>query len=585
MEKPEVFSSFLGVDIGQVNTGVSHFGISDEKYCLLAAEMVSSTLGYGQHVGTGVGEALRNLNRDSDQVILNKAGRLIMPVSAAGAGVDRVALTTSAGPWLRSALLGLTEKGSLAVGRALVDSMPLKLMESFGLADLVDEPALVDALIQARPELLIITGGSDTGAESALRRWVEVVRLVCRLLPSSGKPVVLFAGNPRLQTDVRRRLEALATLNIAPNLQPDYGEMDLLPAQVIIDYEVMRVWNERILGLLDLSNLANHLYGTKSFALGRIVRYLSRGKNWTSDHSKTGGVLAVDLGGGSTTISAGLHGFTGDVIQPARDAVINQPNNETLLAVQQWTAVPVTLQDVNQFLSQHALYPSTVPETVKELALVQALARVRLQRAIEKLAINFPWFSYQSDQGLTGQFEPVIASGKVLTQAPTPGQAMLMLLDGLQPWGITTMVLDLHQITPLLGVIAGIAPVLPVHLLESDAFKNLGTVVPAVSTVPAGEVLLNIQVNTDSGKDYSIEIVQGSLKHLVIPEGVTAVLELEPKSHTNVGFGAFGKGGRLKIKGGLLGVVIDARGRPVKLIDDESARVEQFRRWLWALGG
>jgi hypothetical protein len=43
-------------------------------------------------------------------------------------------------------------------------------------------------------------------------------------------------------------------------------------------------------------------------------------------------------------------------------------------------------------------------------------------------------------------------------------------------------------------------------------------------------------------------------------------------------------GGKLKVQGGALGVVIDARGRPLRLPSDAGRRMELFKKWLWTLG-
>jgi hypothetical protein len=117
---------------------------------------------------------------------------------------------------------------------------------------------------------------------------------------------------------------------------------------------------------------------------------------------------------------------------------------------------------------------------------------------------------------------------------------MLMLLDGLQPWGITTMVLDRHHILPLMGVVGGEEPIMPVQILESNAYENLGSVVVAVSDASEGETILRIMVRTNSGKDYEVEIIQGTLRRLVLPAEVSAVLELEPTRETDIGFGGRG---------------------------------------------
>jgi hypothetical protein len=160
-----------------------------------------------------------------------------------------------------------------------------------------------------------------------------------------------------------------------------------------------------------------------------------------------------------------------------------------------------------------------------------------------------------------------------------------MVVDGLQPWGVTTIVLDRHHILPLLGLVGAHEPVLPTHVLGSDAFESLGTVVTAVAPVPEEVPVLNVEVKAENAKDYEVEILQGTLKRLVIPSGVTAELTLKPSGETDIGFGGPGVGGRLKVPGGSMGVVIDARGRPLLLPEADEKRVEVLKRWQLILGG
>jgi len=124
-----------------------------------------------------------------------------------------------------------------------------------------------------------------------------------------------------------------------------------------------------------------------------------------------------------------------------------------------------------------------------------------------------------------------------------------------------------------------------VQVLGSDVFNNLGSVVVAVSDVKEGETLLTVGVKTETGEQYALDIRQGYLQRLTIPPGIPVVLDLNPKPHTDVGFGGKGLRGRVKVISGRLGIVIDARGRPLKLAVDDEARVAQLRSWLWSLGG
>jgi hypothetical protein len=296
------------------------------------------------------------------------------------------------------------------------------------------------------------------------------------------------------------------------------------------------------------------------------------------------GVLAVDLGGTYTTVSAGLGGLGGSVVQDKFPSLGDPRVVDACQAIHAWVGEPVTREEVDQFLCNHALLPSWVPETRKDLALSQAFARYRVREALVRLAENYAWFDYHPARGLDGNCESIIASGAVVTNAPNPGELMLALLDGIQPRGITSIVIDRHHLLPLLGKIGEAEPVLPVHILTSRAFENLGTVVSAIGDLRQGKTALTVHVETASGEVYTADIHQGTLRRLVIPPGESAMLEFVPHRKVDIGFGGRGQGGRLKVTGGVLSVVIDARGRPVQLEGDAAGRIEQQRQWLQTLG-
>ena len=130
------------------------------------------------------------------------------------------------------------------------------------------------------------------------------------------------------------------------------------------------------------------------------------------------------------------------------------------------------------------MVPRWIPDTQKMLSLSLSFARYRLQQGLISLARNHDWLEYHPEHGLDGYFVPIIASGAVLTGAPDPALVMLTLLDGLQPRQITTMVLDRHHLLPLLAKFGEVEPLVPVHLLSSPAFENLGTVISTVGELP-----------------------------------------------------------------------------------------------------
>jgi hypothetical protein len=128
-------------------------------------------------------------------------------------------------------------------------------------------------------------------------------------------------------------------------------------------------------------------------------------------------------------------------------------------------------------------------------------------------------------------------------------------------------------------------PALAVQLLESNAFLNLGTVISPVGRAQLGAPVLRIKVIQDSGDESSLEVKYGTLRAVPIPSGQVVQLHLRPLHLFDVGMGGPGVGGRLRVVGGALGVLIDARGRPLVLSSDPGRRRDNFKAWFEELEG
>jgi hypothetical protein len=66
----------------------------------------------------------------------------------------------------------------------------------------------------------------------------------------------------------------------------------------------------------------------------------------------------------------------------------------------------------------------------------------------------------------------------------------------------------------------------------------------------------------------------------IIPLGVgeSATAIINPERGFDVGAGA-GKVLEAKVEGGLVGVIVDCRGRPLVLSEDNRTRMEALRKW------
>ncbi|MBU1661492.1 MAG: glutamate mutase L [Chloroflexi bacterium] len=573
--------SLLAIDIGTVTTRALLFDVVGGSYRFIAAGIAPSTAGdpFGD-AGEGVRRAFNHLEEITGRMLLGSDGNLIIPSRADGSGVDTFAVTLSAGPPMKAVVVGLLEDVSVDSACRLAETTYARVVEILSLNDRRKQDARIDTILRARPDLIIMAGGVEGGASLSVRKLLEAVGLACFLLPKGQRPQVLFAGNTAMQKEVKESLEPLAELYIAPNIRPTLEVEQLAPAQTQVAQIFKKVRSKQILSIPELDAWAKGRLIPTSMAFGRIIRFLSR----IYDQSK--GVLGVDVGASSTTVVAAFNGKLTAGVYPhlglgsGLDKLLQHTN---LGKITRWLPVYVPDGRVRDYLYNKAAFPASLPATPDEMAIEQAIARQVMRIAIQKVSGNFPQDASGSGAGLLPWLEPVVATGSVLTHAPTPGQSLLMLLDGLQPTGVTTILLDQNDLVSALGAAADVNPLLVVQVLGSNTILNLGAVIAPVGNARPGEPILRIRVTYEDGNESNVEVKNGSIEVLPLPLGQTANLRLQPLHRFDVGMGP-GRGGRLQVIGGALGVVIDARGRPLTWHPDPGRQRSLLKKWLWTLG-
>ena len=177
----------------------------------------------------------------------------------------------------------------------------------------------------------------------------------------------------------------------------------------------------------------------------------------------------------------------------------------------------------------------------------------------------------------------ILAGGGVVSEGTSLGQSLLLLLDAIQPVGIMPILLDQNNLLPLLGVAASRSHYLPVQVIESGAFIGLGTVVSVIASANYGDQVLRARLSYADGTEARAEVKFGGLEMLPLPSGQSARLSLQPFHRADAGLGP-GRGGAITVTGGALGVVIDARGRPLQFPSDPVRRRELMKRWSYAVG-
>jgi hypothetical protein len=158
----------------------------------------------------------------------------------------------------------------------------------------------------------------------------------------------------------------------------------------------------------------------------------------------------------------------------------------------------------------------------------------------------------------------------------------MMIINGLQPTGVTTVALDRNNLAACLGAAAEVTPLLTIQSLDAANFINLCTVITPIGKAAVGTPILRVRMSREDGTESEVEVQQGTLAALRLPAGQAGTLHLTPLHRFDVGMGGFGRGGTVKVVGGTLGILIDARGRPLRISSDPVQRRELLNKWLAA---
>jgi len=574
--------SLLAIDIGSVTTRAFLFDVVDGRYRFLASGTAPTTAYAPYHdVGEGIRIALDRLQTITGKTLVGADERLIIPSTPDGSGVDTVAATISAGPPLKVVLVGLLEEVSLESARKLAATTYTRVVDQISLNDRRKTESRVDAILRLRPDLVLVTGGTDGGASQSVLKLMESVGLANYWLPDRNRFEVLFAGNQELEEEVRATFGRLGPFHIAPNLQPELGVNQHEAAQVRLADIYRNARNRQITGVREVDNWAGGGLLPTATSFGRAIRFLSK----VYDSSK--GVLGVDIGASATTLAAAFSGRLVQGVYPhlgLGQGIIGIMQHGSLGEVMQWLHLDIPADYVRHYLYNKTLYPGSLPDTPEDLAIEQALARQAMRIAVRNTSDGFPGSMMRYGSRTLPWFEPIVASGSVLTRAPNFGQAVLLLLDGLQPTGISTLILDQNHLSAALGVSAAVNPLMAVQILESNTYQNLGTVISPIGDARPGTPILRLRMQIDGSNETSVDIKQGIVHVLELPLGQAAQLTLTPLNRYDVGMGGPGRGGRVRVKGGALGIIIDGRGRPIQLPDDPIRRRELISKWRWTLG-
>ncbi|MHC1783007.1 MAG: glutamate mutase L [Anaerolineaceae bacterium] len=567
--------SLLAIDVGSVYTRALFFDVVEGSYHFIAAGQALSTAFAPYHdAGLGITNSIRELEKLSSQTLLNPSAQLIIPCRTDGTGVDHVVTTLSAVQDLNLTIIGLVPEVSLQTAMDLAAGLFAKVRETIGLDDFHSTEVRLDRLIRSEPDVILFTGGTDHGAGRPVLRLLDLVSLVLKVLPRQIRPHVIYAGNPLLAKRVQEALENLTDVHVVTNLRPTMEVTDPGAASQVLSKLTVQTQIRKIRGLNKITRHVGPNIEPTPSAINRVIGFLSK----VYDPSR--GVLGADLGASTTTIAAAFNGETFlEVNRPLGmgTGLVHILEKSQLKGITRWLAEEIPDNEVREYIWQKSRYPASLPLNRETMMIEQACARQALTLAYQKASLRWPVRH--------PQFEPIMVSGSVLSQTENRAQSLMMVLDGLQPAGITTIILDPGSLINALGTAARVNPIIPVQVLESGAFINLGSVISLITTARPGTVVASVHLEFEDGTDSRTEIQAGELICLPVRPGQHCVVNLILMHGARIDQFTSRKPKSFKIFGGSFGLVVDARGRPLRLPAGPDARRELLNKWAASLKG
>lgn len=588
-------NSILAIDCGSVTTTAALIEQLNGAYRLAATGQAPSSYGSPwQDITVGMVEAVREIEKSAGRTLFNSGGWPITPQNTNRQGVDAVVILSSAGPPLAVVLAGLMKNISLATARRAAATTYAAVINELSLDAGSSTPAHTSAsngtpremrlspeaqmqlLQEGSPEAIILAGGTDGGAVQPVIDLARVIAMALRMPTLAEKPTVLYAGNSETRAEVAEILGPVAPLRAGPNIRPILAVEDLAAVQMELENLYVQRKMAQLPGFQKLNNWSAYPVLPTSKSFEKVIAYLGQHNGLN--------VLGANVGSRATMISVQAGDYQNSIIRS--DAGVGHSLAALLKIVplenfQRWLPFELTTEELHNRLLNKSLQPSSLPETEEDLLLEHAVARELLRLVMEQVRAGS---SGQAAGTAHIQWNLIVGGGRTLTRAPQPGYAALALLDGLEPWGVTSLALDTAGLANMLGSIAAVQPMAAVEVAAHDAFLNLGTVIAPIGHGTPGKTALKLKVNYANGHQLETAVAYGSMQVIALPPGEKATLEIRPGRHFDIGLGQPGRGALAEVEGGVLGIIIDARGRPLRLPKDESRRQAQIRQWLGELG-
>jgi len=475
----------------------------------------------------------------------------------------------------------------------------------------------IERIRRLRPDMLLLSGGIDGGTTKHVVEMAELIAAADprpRLGHGFNLPVI-YAGNKDATAEVQEafakrdeqgnpmrladgRFDEKVALFEVPNLRPTLETENLGPARA----KIQDLFEEHVMaqapGYDKLLKWVGAPVMPTPAAMGYIIDTIAKQNSMN--------VLGVDIGGATTDV---FSSFTVDgerIFNRSVSANLGMSYSiSNVMAeagwqnVMRWVPFDMNEEFLRDQIKNKMIRPTTIPQSLRSLLVEQALAReaLRLSLVQHKLlatglkgvqrvkSLDEAFAAHDEDSSFIRMMalDLVVGSGGVLSHAPRRAQTMHMLIDAFVPEGFTFLGVDSIFMMPHLGVLAQVNPEASSQVFDRDCMIYLGSCVAPRGTGRYGEPTMEYNITLPGGRTESGTLGFGDMKLLPLAVGEEATVEAKPAKKFDVGEGP-GKPRTSVVRGGVVGLVLDGRGRPIALQQDAKARWKQLMDWGAIMG-
>jgi len=555
-----------------------------------------------EDVTRGVLNSLAELEELSGRTILD--GEKIITPATGTVGVDIYISTSSAGGGLQMTVAGVVASMTAESAQRAALGAGAIVMDVLASSDRRQPHEKIQRIRTLRPDMILLSGGTDGGTIEhvvALAELIAAARPRTRLGASFRLPIV-YSGNATARALVQKALGDAVELHITDNLRPTLDIENLAPARNEIHELFLKHVMMQAPGYRKLMSWVGAPIMPTPAAVGTMIQTAARRRNVN--------IVGVDIGGATTDVFSDFSVEETGMDAGKAERVFNRTVSanfgmsysiSNVLAeagienIMRWIPFEISELDVRNRIKNKMIRPTTVPQLLDDLKLEQAIAREALRLSFiqhKALAVSLKGvrraraFGEALTQATSGatiidmpRLDLLIGSGGVLSHAPRRSQAMLMMIDAFEPQGVTRLAVDSIFMMPHLGVLAQLDEAAATEVFEHDCLIELGTCVSPLNKSKPGANCFDYTLTVD-GMARSGSVRDQEMKLEPLAAGTTATLRLLPRGSVNMGAGR-GKPVEATVHGGVVGVVLDGRGRP--LVIPEQNRQILLNQWVKAL--